>query len=122
MSLMAINALRTSVAKLHPLAPLSGLELAVERGVLTVVKENADFEIGIASNFPADCTSSDVLDAIDHGAHHLAQALQYVEQIFATPRRVAMREAFSAGFDAIEAFMDIVTAARDKNLPLNAAE
>ena len=112
----AINALRTSVAKLHPLAPLSDFELAVERDVFTVVKENADFGIGIACNFPAACTSGDVLEAIDHGAHHLAQALEYVELIFATPRRVAMREAFSAGFDAIEAFMDVVTAARDKSL------
>lgn len=122
MSFKAINALRSSVAKLHPLVPLYGLELAVQRGTLTVVKEKTALGIGIACNFPSGCTPRDLLDAINHGADHLVQALACVDRIAVARRRPETTAAFDEGFNAVEAFMNAVVAAHRKSLPLEAAE
>ncbi|MCW5710640.1 hypothetical protein [Shinella sp.] len=118
----AINALRTSVTKLPPLAPLAGLELAIKPGVLTLQKENTDILIGIACSFPVKWTSSDLLEAIDRGEHHLVEVLKQVD-VLNSPTRGRARNvaAFEAGFDAVDAFMGVAIEASD-SLPLAAAE
>ncbi|MGJ7040911.1 hypothetical protein J2Y63_004179 [Shinella sp. BE166] len=110
----AINAFRQTVAKLHPLSPLSKLELAVEPDKLTIVKRGKHLFLGIIGEFPAACAVCDLLDALDSDAEHLERALNSINLIASKSSRWEVSAAFTTGFDALSAFMGAVEAASEQ--------